>query len=124
MLMSAGSSPAGACLRGQAHVDCLFMVITEDSKYRVRCRAGALRAGRERCGLYASGDLLCRRTAKETKDYYHYLVREKGDSGGGRASYRQARGRQFTIAVTGADAQDEGAGHQRRRDLPGDRQLR
>ena len=35
--------------------------------------------GADKIGLYASGHLLCRRTAKETKEYYHYLVQEKGD---------------------------------------------
>ena len=29
--------------------------------------------------MFASGHLLCRATPKETKEYYHYLVHEKGD---------------------------------------------
>jgi FMNH2-dependent dimethyl sulfone monooxygenase len=78
LLMSAGSSPAGRRFAVN-HVDCLFMVITQDD--RIAADVAAVRAvpGADKCGLYASGHLLCRRTPKETEEYYHYLVREKGD---------------------------------------------
>jgi len=78
LLMSAGSSPAGRAFAAN-YTDCLFMVITEEDK--VASDVAQVRAvpGADRCGLYASGHLLCRGTAKETEEYYHYLVREKGD---------------------------------------------
>jgi alkanesulfonate monooxygenase SsuD/methylene tetrahydromethanopterin reductase-like flavin-dependent oxidoreductase (luciferase family) len=76
--MSAGSSPAGRAF-AVSYTDCLFMVLTEE--HNIASDIAQVRAvpGAERCGLYASGHLLCRRTAKETEEYYHYLVREKGD---------------------------------------------
>jgi FMNH2-dependent dimethyl sulfone monooxygenase len=78
MLMSAGSSPAGRAFAVN-HVDCLFMVITAED--RIAADVAQVRAvpGADNCGLYASGHLLCRRTPKETQEYYHYLVNEKGD---------------------------------------------
>ena len=78
LLMSAGSSPAGRAFAAN-YTDCLFMVITEDGN--IASDVAQVRAvpGADKCGLYASGHLLCRRTAKETEEYYHYLVREKGD---------------------------------------------
>jgi alkanesulfonate monooxygenase SsuD/methylene tetrahydromethanopterin reductase-like flavin-dependent oxidoreductase (luciferase family) len=38
-----------------------------------------MRAGRKNFGIFASGHLLCRPTAKETREYYYYLVHENGD---------------------------------------------
>ena len=78
MLMSAGSSPAGRRFAVN-NVDCLFMVITEESKIASDVAAARAVPGSDKIGLYASGHLLCRRTPKETEEYYHYLVREKGD---------------------------------------------
>jgi alkanesulfonate monooxygenase SsuD/methylene tetrahydromethanopterin reductase-like flavin-dependent oxidoreductase (luciferase family) len=78
MLMSAGSSKAGRSFAIN-NVDCLFMVITEDAKIESDVAAVKTVPGSEKCGLYASGHLLCRRTPKETEEYFHYLVREKGD---------------------------------------------
>ena len=78
MLMSAGSSKAGRHFAIN-NVDCLFMVITEDARIESDVAQVRATAGADRCGLYASGHLLCRRTPKETEEYYHYLVREKGD---------------------------------------------
>jgi alkanesulfonate monooxygenase SsuD/methylene tetrahydromethanopterin reductase-like flavin-dependent oxidoreductase (luciferase family) len=75
LLMSAGSSPAGRSFASR-HVDCLFMVISEEM---VADEIAALRAVKEELGIFASGHLMCRPTAKETKEYYHYLVHEKGD---------------------------------------------
>jgi alkanesulfonate monooxygenase SsuD/methylene tetrahydromethanopterin reductase-like flavin-dependent oxidoreductase (luciferase family) len=76
LLMSAGSSPAGRAFAAR-HVDCLFMVIADEAK--VADDVANIRAGRSDIGVYASGHLLCRATPKETKDYYQYLVHEKGD---------------------------------------------
>jgi FMNH2-dependent dimethyl sulfone monooxygenase len=77
LLMSAGSSPAGRAFASR-HVDCLFMSITEEAI--VADEIASLRAGSPQAiGVYASGHLMCRATPKETKEYYHYLVHEKGD---------------------------------------------
>src|ERR1051325_11978881 len=78
MLMSAGSSKAGRSFAIN-NVDCLFMVITDEAKIESDVAAVKAVPCADRCGLYASGHLLCRRTPKETEEYYHYLVREKGD---------------------------------------------
>ena len=123
MLMSAGSSPAGRKFAVN-NVDCLFMVITEEDKIAsdvAQARAGP---GADKVGLYASGHLLCRATTKETEEYYHYLVREKGDWEAAEQIIAKRAAGNCSIAVTGIDAQDDGACHQRRRDLPGDWQLR
>jgi alkanesulfonate monooxygenase SsuD/methylene tetrahydromethanopterin reductase-like flavin-dependent oxidoreductase (luciferase family) len=76
LLMSAGSSPAGRAFASR-HVDCLFMVIGEQAN--LADEIAAIRAGSDGLGVFASGHLMCRATAKETKEYYHYLVHEKGD---------------------------------------------
>lgn len=76
LLMSAGSSPAGRAFASR-HADCLFMVIADEDK--LADEIAALRAGRAGLGVFASGHLMCRATVKETKEYYHYLVHEKGD---------------------------------------------
>jgi alkanesulfonate monooxygenase SsuD/methylene tetrahydromethanopterin reductase-like flavin-dependent oxidoreductase (luciferase family) len=78
MLMSAGSSPAGRSFAVK-HTDCLFMVITEEAKIASDVAQARAVPGSDKVFLYASGHLLCRPTAKETKEYYHYLVQEKGD---------------------------------------------
>jgi FMNH2-dependent dimethyl sulfone monooxygenase len=76
LLMSAGSSPAGRAFACR-HADCLFMVISDEAK--LADEIVALRAGKEKLGVFASGHLMCRATAKETREYYHYLVHENGD---------------------------------------------
>jgi FMNH2-dependent dimethyl sulfone monooxygenase len=78
MLMSAGSSPAGRNFAVK-HTDCLFMVIGEEEKLPSHIAQVRALTGAENVGLYASGHLLCRPTARETKEYYRYLVHEKGD---------------------------------------------
>jgi dimethylsulfone monooxygenase len=78
LLMSAGSSPAG---RGFAvrHTDCLFMVIGDEDKLAVEIAEIRAIDGAQQAGIYASGHLMCRPTAQETKDYYHYIIHETGD---------------------------------------------
>ena len=76
LLMSAGSSPAGRAFASR-HADCLFMVIADETK--LADEIAALRADKDGLGIFASGHLMCRATAKETNEYYHYLVHEKGD---------------------------------------------
>jgi alkanesulfonate monooxygenase SsuD/methylene tetrahydromethanopterin reductase-like flavin-dependent oxidoreductase (luciferase family) len=86
LLMSAGSSPAGRAFASR-HVDCLFMVISDEAK--VADEVAALRASQNSLGVFASGHLICRATPKETKEYYHYLVHEKGDWEAAEAAIRK-----------------------------------
>jgi len=78
LLMSAGSSAAGRAF-ALANADCLFMVIDDENKLKGEISHIRSSAGERRVGVFASGHILCRATTKETKDYYHYLVHEKGD---------------------------------------------
>jgi hypothetical protein len=55
------------------------MVIDDDSKLKDEISSIRLAAQGRSIGVFASGHILCRATAQETKDYYHYLVHEKGD---------------------------------------------
>ncbi len=81
VLMSAGSSVQGREFAAR-HVDCLFMVITDEGKLAEEiAEIHKGNTGSEKLGVYASGHLISRATPKETKDYYHYLVHEKGDWG-------------------------------------------
>jgi FMNH2-dependent dimethyl sulfone monooxygenase len=86
LLMSAGSSPAGRAFASR-HADCLFMSIVEEDT--VAAEVASLRAGRNEIGVYASGHLMCRATPKETQEYYHYLVHEKGDWEAAEAAIRR-----------------------------------
>ena len=86
LLMSAGSSPTGRAFATR-HVDCLFMVIPDETK--LAAEIAVLKSGREGLGVFASGHLLCRATPKETKEYYHYLVHEKGDWEAAEAAIRK-----------------------------------
>ncbi len=86
LLMSAGSSPAGRAFASR-HADCLFMVISDEAK--LADEVAALRTGKDVLGVFASGHLMCRATAKETQDYYHYLVHEKGDWEAAEAAIRR-----------------------------------
>lgn len=78
LLMSAGSSPAGRAFATR-HADCLFMVIVDEATLASEVAAMREIADAKTNRVFASGHLLCRRTAKETRDYYHYIVHEKGD---------------------------------------------
>ena len=70
-------------------------------------------------------DICCAaRTKKETEEYYHYLVREKGDWEAAEQIIAKRAAGGWPFAVPGIDAQDDGACHQRRGDVSGDRQLR
>ena len=86
LLMSAGSSPAGRAFASR-HADCLFMVISDEAS--LAAETAAIRAGKPGIGLFASGHLICRATPKETKEYYHYLVHEKGDWEAAEAAIRK-----------------------------------
>ena len=78
LIMSAGSSNAGRAF-ALGNADCLFMVIDDDAKLKEEIASIKSAAKGREIGVFASGHILCRATAKETKDYYHYLVHEKGD---------------------------------------------
>jgi len=78
LLMSAGSSNAGRAFAAR-HADCLFMVIFRFETLHQEVEALRTLAGERKIGVYASGHLLSRRTRKETEEYYHYIVHEKGD---------------------------------------------
>ena len=78
LTMSAGSSPAGRAFAAR-HADCLFMVIPSLDTLAEEVSAVRGSAAPRRVGVYASGHLICRRTQKETEEYYHYVVHEMGD---------------------------------------------
>jgi len=86
LLMSAGSSPTGRAFASR-HVDCLFMVIPDETK--LADEIAIMKSARSGLGVFASGHLLCRATPKETKEYYHYLVHEKGDWEAAEAAIRK-----------------------------------
>ena len=86
LLMSAGSSPTGRAFATR-HADCLFMVIPDET--RLADEIAVLKSGRAGLGVFASGHLMCRATPKETKEYYHYLVHEKGDWEAAEAAIRK-----------------------------------
>jgi FMNH2-dependent dimethyl sulfone monooxygenase len=86
LLMSAGSSPTGRAFATR-HADCLFMVIPDEAK--LADEIAVLKSGRKGLGVFASGHLLCRATPKETREYYHYLVHEKGDWEAAEAAIRK-----------------------------------
>ncbi len=78
LVVSAGNSEAG---RGFAtrHADCLFTSIREFEELPAkisdirRARPGGM------AGIYASGHVICAPTAKQAKEYHHYIVHENGD---------------------------------------------
>jgi alkanesulfonate monooxygenase SsuD/methylene tetrahydromethanopterin reductase-like flavin-dependent oxidoreductase (luciferase family) len=77
LLLSAGSSKAGRAFAAR-HADCLFMVVVDAETLPQEITALREQASRP-IGVYASGHVICRRTAKETQEYYHYIVHEMGD---------------------------------------------
>jgi FMNH2-dependent dimethyl sulfone monooxygenase len=78
MLMSAGSSAAGRAFAAR-HADCLFMNIFDLSRVQADIASLRATASPRDVGVYASGHIIARATAKETQDYYHYIVHEMGD---------------------------------------------
>jgi FMNH2-dependent dimethyl sulfone monooxygenase len=78
LLMSAGSSPAGRAFAAR-HADCLFMNIFDlDALQKDVADLRATAPGR--CpGIYASGHIISRKTTRETKEFYDYIVHEQGD---------------------------------------------
>jgi FMNH2-dependent dimethyl sulfone monooxygenase len=77
LFLSAGSSRAGRAFAAR-HADCLFMIVVDPETLPKEITALREQAGRP-VGVYASGHVICRRTEKETQEYYHYVVHEMGD---------------------------------------------
>ncbi len=77
-LMSAGSSPQGRRFAAE-HADCLFMVVGEEKNLAADVSQVRSIDASRKIDVYTSGHLICRPTARETQEYYHYLVHETGD---------------------------------------------
>lgn len=79
LLMSAGSSPTGRAFAAR-HADCLFMTIVDmDALPNDTRTLRAMAPPGRNPGVYASGHLFTRRTEKETREWYDYIVHEQGD---------------------------------------------
>ena len=78
LLISAGNSPAGLAFAGR-HADCLFTSVRELDELAGKVAALQNQRTADHAGIYASGHLICRPTAKEAEEYYHYIVHEMGD---------------------------------------------
>ncbi len=100
MLISAGASPEG---RGFAarHVDCLFTAIMGletlgDDIAAVRAIAAQ---SQRKVGVFASGHMVARPSAKEARDFYHYIVYDMGDwEAAEHAARIRTRGRETPFA--------------------------
>ena len=78
LLMSAGSSPAGRAFAAN-HVDCIFAAFPDLDSLSGEIASIHRMAGGRRLGVYASGHMVCRRTAREAQEYYHHYTHEMGD---------------------------------------------
>ncbi|MDB5596123.1 MAG: hypothetical protein JWM36_3084 [Hyphomicrobiales bacterium] len=78
LLMSAGSSPAGRAFAAR-HADCLFMNIFDLDALPKDVADLRATAPDRSPGIYASGHIISRRTTRETKEFYDYIVHEQGD---------------------------------------------
>ncbi|MEM7467886.1 MAG: LLM class flavin-dependent oxidoreductase [Pseudomonadota bacterium] len=76
--VSAGSSSTGRKF-ALSQADALFMVIADPSIIAEEVRAIRQAMGPRKIKIYASGHVFCRKTQKETQEYYDYLVHERGD---------------------------------------------
>ena len=78
ILVSAGSSETGRNF-ALTYSDALFMFIADIDTLEEEVRSIRKSMGNRKIKIYASGHVFCKKTASETKDYYHYLIHEKGD---------------------------------------------
>ncbi len=79
LLMSAGASPAGRTFAAR-YADCLFMAIYDfDALPNDTRTLRELAPPGRNPGVYASGHLFTRKTEKETREWYDYIVHEQGD---------------------------------------------
>ena len=78
LLISAGNSSAGLAFAGR-HADCLFTSVRELDELSAKVAELEKDRPAGSAGIYASGHLICKPTAREADEYYHYLVYENGD---------------------------------------------
>jgi len=77
-LVSAGNSPVGRSFAAR-HCDCLFTSIRELDELADKIKDLGKTAPKNGAGIYASGHVIAKPTEKEAKEFYHYIVYEKGD---------------------------------------------
>ena len=78
LIISAGSSGAGRSFAAR-HADSLFMNIVSLDTLPAELEGLRHPGDRASVRVFASGHVMCRRTAKEAKDFHHYIVHEQGD---------------------------------------------
>lgn len=78
IVVSAGSSPTGRSF-ALREADALFMVIADPAIIADEIRSIRSAMGKRKIKIYASGHVFCRKNARETKEYYDYLIHEQGD---------------------------------------------
>lgn len=78
IVVSAGSSSTGRSF-ALRQADALFMVIADPTIIADEVRSIRAAMGKRKIRIYASGHVFCRKSAKETKAYYDYLIHEQGD---------------------------------------------
>jgi alkanesulfonate monooxygenase SsuD/methylene tetrahydromethanopterin reductase-like flavin-dependent oxidoreductase (luciferase family) len=83
LVVSAGSSPTGRDF-ALNQADALFMVIADPAIIADEVRSIRAAMGKRKIKIYASGHVFCRKTERETKEYYDYLIHEQGDWNAGR----------------------------------------
>ncbi|MGD9604107.1 MAG: LLM class flavin-dependent oxidoreductase [Gammaproteobacteria bacterium] len=83
IVVSAGSSPTGRAFALRA-ADALFMLIPDLDTLADELVATRAAMAARPIDIYASGHVICRRTAAETREYYRYLIEEHGDWRAGR----------------------------------------
>jgi alkanesulfonate monooxygenase SsuD/methylene tetrahydromethanopterin reductase-like flavin-dependent oxidoreductase (luciferase family) len=99
LLVSAGNSPEGKAFAAR-HADCLFTTIMEFDAFGPGIAALRAQAEAENVGIYASGHLITKPTAKEARDYYHYIVYDTGDwEAAEHAAAIRTRGRDTPLAA-------------------------
>lgn len=83
IVVSAGSSPTGRSF-ALRNADALFMVIPDIETLADELAVVRGAMGPREIDIYASGHVFCRKTAKETREYYDYMIHEHGDWAAGR----------------------------------------
>ncbi|NNL86844.1 MAG: LLM class flavin-dependent oxidoreductase [Myxococcales bacterium] len=83
IVVSAGSSPTGRSF-ALRHADALFMVIPDLERLAGDLADVRRSMGSRKIDIFASGHVICRRTPRETREYYDYLIHERGDWAAGR----------------------------------------
>lgn len=102
VIMSAGSSPAGAAF-AYNNANCLFMVIKDEDSMASEIAALKQQGEGHHFGVFASSHLVARPTRQEAEDYYHYIVDEQGDWA---AADNMAKGRETAKSVSAEQLQE------------------